>query len=85
MNKLMLTTAYYSAFNIATKEWVVGKADVNVYDLKNAEQFVSEVLLMIHKDIHEKGVFVSKISLISKSNYDLLSFVKERETTNGQR
>ena len=85
MNKLMLTTAYYSAFDIATKEWVVGKADVNVYDFKSVEQLVSEVLLMIHKDIHEKGIFTNKISLISKNTYDLFSPVEKRETTNGQR
>ena len=72
MSKLMLTTAYYSAFNIATQEWIVGKAEINVYDFKSVEHFVSEVLLMIHEDIHGKCVFVSKISLISKSDYELL-------------
>ena len=79
----MLTTAYYSGFNIATQEWIAGKTEINVYDFKGAEHFVSEVLLMVHEDLHNKGVFVSKISLISKSNYDLLSFIKDRETTNG--
>ena len=85
MSKLMLTTAYYSAFNIATQEWIVGKAEINVYDFKGVEHFVSEVLLKIHEDIHNKYVFVSKISLISKSDYELLSWIKEREITDGQR
>lgn len=43
-----------------------------MYDFKSVEHFVSEVLLMIHEDIHGKCVFVSKISLISKSDYELL-------------